>query len=1023
MLTKIIEFSLRQKIIVTILACLLLAYGVFSFVRIPIDAFPDVSSTQVKIIMKMPGASPEEVENRVVRPLELELLGLQGQTSLRSTSKYAIADITINFEDSVNMNIARQMVSERLSTAMSELPAGVSGGLAPIVTPLSDMYMFTIEGNITETEKRQLLDFTIRPALRSIKGVADVSSYGGFAKAYVVIPDFHDMAKLGISISELESALRENLKNDGAGIINRPGEMYLVKIESAAKNIKDIENISMPTQNGYVRIKDFAQVVENHRTRLGFVTIDGERETTEGIVLGLRGANSKNTIEMVEKKLDEIRANLPPDVQINTFYNRSDLTQKAVDAVIKVLAEAIVLIVIVLFLFLGDLRAAVAVSVILPLALSVAFALMEKNGLSANLMSLGGLIIAVGILVDSAVVVVENAFERLSHEQNLTKIHTIYRASKEIAPSVVSGIIIIIVFFVPILTLEGLEGKMFVPLGETIVYALIGSLILSITVIPVMCSFVLKSKPHKETILLRGIEYLYHPMLKFCLNNGRIVMIGSLVFLVFAFSLFPYIGKAFMPTLDEGDIVLSIETTPSTSIDESRDILLRITKEIKDSVPEIKTIITRAGADELGLDLAGFYQSDSFIILKPKDEWEAKSKKEVIDKIHNAVKDFKGVTFIVTQPIDMRISEMVTGVRGDVAIKIFGSDIDELNSLSTQIADILKDIRGSKEVYTALNKGVNYFYVTPQREKMARTNISVEEFSKFMKSSLEGLFIDYIPQGFARTPVLIRQSSDIAYDVSKFQGLELSSEDDLVVPINSVAEIRAVDGPISIMREQSSRVGVVRSNVEDRDLGGFVEEAMARISAEVKLPDGYSLTYGGQFENQQRANARFSTVIPLSILVIFFILFFTFRSITLSLMILLNIPFAVTGGLISLYLSGEYMSVPASVGFIALFGIAVLNGLVMVGYFVQLIKKGHSIDEAVEMGAKRRLRPVLMTASIAALGLVPMLIGGGVGSEVQKPLAVVVLGGLATSTALTLLILPPTFKMIAKRFKIIDGER
>mgnify|MGYP003374956346 FL=1 len=1017
MLTKIIEFSLRQKIIVTILACLLLAYGVFSFVRIPIDAFPDVSSTQVKIIMKMPGASPEEVENRVVRPLELELLGLQGQTSLRSTSKYAIADITINFEDSVNMNIARQMVSERLSTAMSELPAGVSGGLAPIVTPLSDMYMFTIEGNITETEKRQLLDFTIRPALRSIKGVADVSSYGGFAKAYVVIPDFHDMAKLGISISELESVLRENLKNDGAGIINRPGEMYLVKIESAAKNI---ENISMPTQNGYVRIKDFAQVVENHRTRLGFVTIDGERETTEGIVLGLRGANSKNTIEMVEKKLDEIRANLPPDVQINTFYNRSDLTQKAVDAVIKVLAEAIVLIVIVLFLFLGDLRAAVAVSVILPLALSVAFALMEKNGLSANLMSLGGLIIAVGILVDSAVVVVENAFERLSHEQNLTKIHTIYRASKEIAPSVVSGIIIIIVFFVPILTLEGLEGKMFVPLGETIVYALIGSLILSITVIPVMCSFVLKSKPHKETILLRGIEYLYHPMLKFCLNNGRIVMIGSLVFLVFAFSLFPYIGKAFMPTLDEGDIVLSIETTPSTSIDESRDILLRITKQIKDSVPEIKTIITRAGADELGLDLAGFYQSDSFIILKPKDEWEAKNKKEIIDKIHNAVKDFKGVTFIVTQPIDMRISEMVTGVRGDVAIKIFGSDIDELNSLSTQIADILKDIRGSKEVYTALNKGVNYFYVTPQREKMARTNISVEEFSKFMKSSLEGLFIDYIPQGFARTPVLIRQSSDIAYDVSKFQGLELSSEDDLVVPINSVAEIRAVDGPISIMREQSSRVGVVRSNVEDRDLGGFVEEAMARISAEVKLPDGYSLTYGGQFENQQRANARFSTVIPLSILVIFFILFFTFRSITLSLMILLNIPFAVTGGLISLYLSGEYMSVPASVGFIALFGIAVLNGLVMVGYFVQLIKKGHSIDEAVEMGAKRRLRPVLMTASIAALGLVPILIGGVVGSEVQKPLAVVVLGGLATSTALTLLILPPTFKMIAKRFKIIS---
>ena len=1020
MVTNVIEFSLRQRIIVTILACCLLVYGFFSFMRIPIDAFPDVSSTQVKIVMKMPGASPEEVENRVIRPLELELLGLQGQTSLRSTSKYAIADITINFEDSVDMNIARQMVSERLTTAMAELPPGVSGGLAPVVTPLSDMYMFTIEGNISETDKRTLLDFTIRPALRSIKGVADVSSYGGYAKAYVVMPDFHDMARLGISITELETTLRDNLKNDGAGIINRPGEMYLVKIDSAPKSIRDIENISLPTKDGYVRIKDFARVIENHRTRLGFVTIDGDHETTEGIVLGLRGSNSKNTIDLVEKKLDEIRAKLPDGVEIITFYNRSDLTKKAVDSVIKVLTEAIILIVIMLFLFLGDLRASVAVSVILPLALSVAFGLMDKNGLTANLMSLGGLIIAVGILVDSAVVVVENAFERLSRDKNLTPIHTIYRASKEIAPSVVSGIIIIIVFFVPILTLEGLEGKMFVPLGQTIVFALIGSLVLSITVIPVMCSFVLKPKPHKETLLLRAIGVVYNPLLRFCLKHGVLVIISSLVFLAFAFSLFPYIGKTFMPTLDEGDIVVSLETAPSTSLDESRDVLLMITKKVKEAVPEIKTIVSRAGADELGLDLAGLYQSDTFIILKPQEEWEAKNKREVIAKIEEALEDFKGVTVTVTQPIDMRISEMVTGVRGDLAIKIFGSEIDELNDISSQIADILKGIRGNKEVYTAINKGVNYIHVTPKREEMARANIGNDEFAKFMKSSLEGLFIDYIPQGFARTPVFIRQSSDISNNISQFKSLELSSEDDLVVPINSVAEIKEVDGPITIMREQSSRVGVVRSNVEDRDLGGFVEEAMERIATEVKLPEGYTITYGGQFENQQRANARFATVIPLSILVIFFILYFTFRSIALSLMILLNIPFAVTGGLISLYLSGEYISVPASVGFIALFGIAVLNGLVMVGYFVQLIKKGHSIDEAVELGAKRRLRPVLMTASIAALGLVPMLIGGGVGSEVQKPLAVVVLGGLVTSTALTLLILPPTFRMIAKRFKIIS---
>ncbi|PAF44641.1 efflux RND transporter permease subunit [Helicobacter sp. 11S02629-2] len=1018
MLTKIIEFSLRQRIIIVIIACLLFIYGVYNFINIPIDAYPDVSSTQVKVVVKYPGASPEELENRVIRPLELDLLGLQGQKSLRSVSKYSTADITLDFEDSMNIYLARNMVSEKLASILPNLPEGVTASLAPIVTPLSDMYMFTIEGDISLTEKRELLDFTIKPALRSIKGVADVSVVGGYAKAYVVIPDFHDMAKLGISINELESALKDNLKNDGAGIINRKGEGYIVKIESAAKSMDDIENIAISTKHGYVRIKDFATVTQNHLTRLGFITRDGNEETAQAVVLGLKGANSKNTITAVEKKLDELKSQLPKGVKIITYYNRSDLTQKAVDNVIKVLIEAIVLIIILLFLFLGDLRAAVAVSVILPLALSVAFILMHFTDITANLMSLGGLIIAVGILVDSAVVMVENAFERLSHDQNSTKLHSIYRSCKEISTSVVSGIIIIIVFFIPILTLQGLEGKMFSPLGATIVFALIGSLILSITVIPVISSLILKAKPHKDTFLIRFFNYIYNPSLKFCLNNPKKVIVIALIFLVFSFSLFPYIGKAFMPNLDEGEVVLTVETVPSISLPQSREIVLKVEKLLMEKVPEIKEIVGRTGSDELGLDISGLNQTDLFISMKPHKEWKVKTKKELLEKMNDAVKDMKGVSFIFTQPIEMRTSEMLTGVRGDLAIKIFGADIDELNKLSAQIADILRKVHGSSEVYTALNKGVNYLYITPSREAMARAGISTDEFSKFMKSSLEGIFVDYIPSGFIRTPVIIRQDESITYDIAKLKNLELASDNDIAVPITSIANITEVDGPISIIREGGKRYSVVRSNVAGRDLGGFVDEVKQKIDSEVKLPSGYSITYGGQFENQQRANARFATVIPISILVIFFILFFTFRSISLSLLILLNIPFAVTGGLISLFLSGEYMSVPASVGFIALFGIAVLNGLVMVGYFVQLIRQNHTIDEAVEIGAKRRLRPVLMTAFIAALGLVPMLLSHGVGSEVQKPLAIVVLGGLVTSTILTLLILPPTFKIIAKKLKL-----
>ncbi|NHA19645.1 efflux RND transporter permease subunit [Helicobacter pylori] len=1019
MLASIIEFSLRQRVIVIVGAILILFFGTYSFINTPVDAFPDISPTQVKIILKLPGSSPEEMENNIVRPLELELLGLKGQKSLRSISKYSISDITIDFDDSVDIYLARNIVNERLSSVMKDLPVGVEGGMAPIVTPLSDIFMFTIDGNITEIEKRQLLDFVIRPQLRMISGVADVNSIGGFSRAFVIVPDFNDMARLGVSISDLESAVRVNLRNSGAGRVDRDGETFLVKIQTASLSLEDIGKITVSTNLGHLHIKDFAKVISQSRTRLGFVTKDGIGETTEGLVLSLKEANTKEIIAQVYQKLEELKPLLPNGVSINVFYDRSEFTQKAIATVSKTLIEAVVLIIITLFLFLGNLRASVAVGVILPLSLSVAFIFIKLNNLTLNLMSLGGLIIAIGMLIDSAVVVVENAFEKLSANTKTTKLHAIYRSCKEIAVSVVSGVVIIIVFFVPILTLQGLEGKMFRPLAQSIVYALLGTLVLSITIIPVVSSLVLKATPHSETFLTRFLNRIYAPLLEFFVHNPKKVILGAFVFLIASLSLFPFVGKNFMPALDEGDVVLSVETTPSISLDQSKDLMLNIESAIKKHVKEVKSIVARTGSDELGLDLGGLNQTDTFISFIPKKEWSVKTKDELLEKIIDSLKDFKGINFSFTQPIEMRISEMLTGVRGDLAVKIFGDDISELNELSFQIAQALKGIKGSSEVLTTLNEGVNYLYVTPNKESMADVGITSDEFSKFLKSALEGLVVDVIPTGISRTPVMIRQESDFASSITKIKSLALTSKYGVLVPITSIAKIEEVDGPVSIVRENSRRMSVVRSNVVGRDLNSFVEEAKKVIAQNIKLPSSYYITYGGQFENQQRANKRLSTVIPLSILAIFFILFFTFKSIPLALLILLNIPFAVTGGLIALFAVGEYISVPASVGFIALFGIAVLNGVVMIGYFKELLLQGKSVEECVLLGAKRRLRPVLMTACIAGLGLIPLLFSHSVGSEVQKPLAIVVLGGLVTSSALTLLLLPPMFMLIAKKIKIV----
>lgn len=1019
MLKNIIEFSLKQRIIIIIFSSIIAAFGTYSFLSIPIDAFPDISSTQVKIILKAPGMSPTEIENRVVRPLESELLGIVGQKNLRSISKYSIADITIDFDESVDIYKARNMVGEKLSVAFSSLPNGVTGGMAPITTPLGEMFMFVIDGDISNKEKREILDFTIRPALRNIKGVADVNSLGGEARAITITPNFSQMANLGIKISDLESTLNENLQNTGAGRINIAGESFIVQLKTLAKNRNEIAQIPIQTKNGFAKLEDFASVNDDYITRLGFVTKDGIGEATQGLVLSLKGANSKDAIEEIKKRLSEL--SLPSGVKIETFYDRSNLTQKAVNSVVKVLAEAVILIVITLFLFLGNLRAAIAVSIILPLALAFAFIMMKIFGMSANLMSLGGLVIAVGMLVDSAVVMVENIFSYLGENKSkLSKLHIVYRAANEVALPVFSGILIIILFFLPLLTLEGLEGKLFSPVAIAIVFALFGSLILSLTIIPVVSSFILKQENHKDTKLNKFFAFLYARALKFALKRTKTIFSLALVFLVLSFSLIVFIGNEFMPTLDEGDIVLSSETPPSISLNQSKELNLKIQNQIMKNVSEVKSIIARTGSDEIGLDPMGLNQSDSYIVLKPKDQWEVKTKEEIKDKIKETLKDFKGISFGFTQPIEMRTSEMLTGARGDVAIKIFGAEIDRLNEISNQIANLLSTINGSSEIFTTLNEGFTYLQIEPDKVNMANLGIDILEFQKFLQSSLDGINVASISSGIKTTPVIIRMENDLTNNINKFKTLEITSKEGIAVPITSIAKITQIDGPVQVNRENAYRMSVVRSNVVGRDLNGYVNEIKQRINDEIILDEGYRITYGGQFENQQRANKRLLTIIPLSIVFIFFILFFTFKRISIALLILLNIPFALTGGLIALYLSGEYISVPASVGFIALFGIAVLNGLVMVSYFISLIKNGYSIDDAVKIGAERRLRPVLMTAFIAGFGLLPLLLSSGVGSEVQRPLAVVILGGLVTSCMLTLLILPPAFRYLAKKVKLYD---
>lgn len=1010
MLNKLIQFSLTQRLLVMLCTVLLIAAGSYAFKELPIDAFPDVSTTQVKIIIKAPGMTPEEVESRITAPIEVEMLGIPKQTMLRSVAKYALTDITVDFADGTDIYWARQQVAERLSAIWSNLPTDINGGIAPMTTPLGEMFMFTVEGDdLTIEQRRGLLDWVIRPALRTVNGVADVNALGGVVRTFEVVPNNAKLYARGITLADLQSSLELNNRNDGAGRLSDGEESLLVRAEGKFQTIDDIQNTIVRASQGMpVRISDVAEVKMGALTRYGAVTKNGKSEAVEGLVLGLRGANAQQVVKNVRAKLDEIQPTLPKGVSVDVFYDRGNLVERAVNTVTRALLEATILVLVLLVLFLGNFRAAVTVALALPLAALVTFILMAQFGMSANLMSLGGLSIAIGMLVDGAVVVVENIVSHLAHGQNgkLPRLHLIYRAVREVSIPVTSGILIIITVFLPLLTLQGLEGKLFSPVALAVVFALAGSLVLSLTVIPVLASFLLKKVSHEEPWVVRQAIKLYEPVLRWSLANTRVISAIVVATLAVTVIVYLQIGKTFMPVMDEGDILMQIEKLPSINLEKSLELDLAVQRKLMEKVPEVKGVVARVGSDELGLDPMGLNQTDSFLVLKPKNEWRMRDKEALTDEIRKVLDDMPGISYAFTQPIEMRVNEMILGVRGDLAIKIFGNDLVKLDEMAQQTVKILKEIPGSQDVYTPQNSGVQYMQVTIDRFAAGRLGFNVSEVESVLRTQLEGRQIGIVQEGLRRTPIVLRGSESLRASPAEFANLMLTLPNGNNVPITTVAKLERIEGPVKVDREKGARMVVVVANVRGRDLVGFVEEAKNKVQQQIKLPEAYSMQWGGQFENQQRAAARLAVVVPVALGLIFLLLFATFRSIRQSLLILSNIPFAMVGGIFALWFSGEYLSVPASVGFIALLGIAVLNGVVMVSYFNQLLAHGMALGEVVVEGAKRRLRPVLMTANIAAFGLIPLLFATGPGSEIQRPLAIVVIGGLISATSLTLILLP-----------------
>lgn len=1019
MMNRWIDMALTQRLFVWLILLVLLSLGTLAWLKTPIDAFPNVTSPQVNIILKAPGMTPEEIESRITALVETEMLGIAKQKTLRSITKYALTDITVTFEDGTDIYWARQQVAERLNGLRDKLPSGLEGGIAPPTTPLSDILMFTLDSpTLSLAERRQLLDWVIRPALRTVAGVADVNALGGEVRSYEVEPDPQRMVAHGITFAQLQTALAQNNQNDGAGRLVEGEEVLIVRSMGTLTSTQAIAALRVGEINQQpITVGDVARVRMGSLTRYGGVTRNGEGETVQGIVLAMTGVDTKAVLNEVEKKLSSLAPALPDNLSLNVFYHRGQLIDRAIETISKALLEAIALVLLLLIVFLGNWRAALTVATLLPMALIISFIWLYALGISANLMSLGGLVIALGLIVDNGVVVVENMVHRLeqSPQQRLPRLHLMAQSVKEMAIPVGVGMTIIVLIFLPLLSLEDIEGKLFKPVALSIIFTLISALLLALLVIPTIAAQLIKHHHPSQQNWLDRLERAYERgLIRWQAHTLTLLGFAS-VALVGATLLFGQIGKIFLPTMDEGDLIVQLEKTPSINLIDSLALDSRVQQALLSQVPEIKAIIARAGSDEIGLDPMGLNDTDTFVSLHPAHTWRTPYDKEAVKQvIQRVLEQFPDINTTLTQPIEMRVSEMLTGTRGDITIKIYGSDSHQLTQLAGYVYERLQGMEGVSEVFTPTNDGLQYLTFTLDHEKIRHFSLTVDELQSYLRSQLEGVPAGTVYEANRRTPIVLRGSGVLDESLSDLSQLPIPNSTASGLLLSDLATAQRNESAVSISREQGQRFAVVLVNVAERDLSSVVVDAQHRL-ADLSLPEGYHLVFGGQFENQQRVNQRLSWLIPLGILFIALLLVVTLKRWSMTLLALSTIPFALIGGVVSLYLSGEYLSLPASIGFIALLGIAILNGVVMLDTFNRLEQQGISPNQIYVQGAKRRLRPVLMTASIAALGLVPLLFATGPGSEIQRPLAIVIIGGLFTSTLLTLVLLPLLYQRFVSK--------
>ncbi|MFS8977431.1 efflux RND transporter permease subunit [Cupriavidus necator] len=1028
MMKSLVEAAIKQRLVVCVIAVVLLFFGLNAATKLSVDAFPDVTNVQVQIATEATGRSPEEVERFVTVPIEMAMTGLPGLEEMRSLNKAGLSLITLVFTDATDVYFARQLVMERLIEVGGRMPEGVSPVLGPVSTGLGEVYQYTLDraddGNRELTqeelaERRIAQDWVVRPLLRSIPGVAEINSQGGYVRQYQALVNPERMRHYEISIQQVYQALARNNANSGGGVLPHYAEQYLIRGVGLAKGVDDLGSIVLKEVNGTpVYLRDVASVTIGHEVRQGALVKNGQTEAVGGIVMMMRGGNAKEVVSRVKERVAEIneRGMLPGKLQIVPYYDRSELVDAALWTVTKVLLEGVVLVVIVLFLFLGDVRSSVIVLATLVLTPLLTFMVMNQVGLSANLMSLGGLAIAIGLMVDGSVVVVENAFERLGHkEPGLSKTEILVKAVQEVATPVIVGVGIIILVFLPLMTLSGMEGKMFAPLAFTISIALAISLFLSLTLSPVLSSYLLKGGAEHDTRVIAFLKRHYLRMLHWALGNSRKTVIGAVAAFVATLLIVPLLGTSFIPEMKEGSIVPAIDRVPNISLEESVKLEKEANKLVL-GVPGVKSVVSGVGRGESPADPQGQNESTPIASLKDRDQWpDGWTQDDIANAIREKLKAIPGVQIVMAQPISDRVDEMVSGVRSDVAVKVFGDDLDKLRELAGEISRVAGGIQGSQDIRIERVSGQQYLSIEIDRQAIARYGLNVSDIHDVIEIAIGGKRATDIFEGERRFAAAVRLPEEFRGNVQAIRQLLVSTTNGMQVPLQSVARIEVNDGPAQISREMAKRRVVVMINVKDRDLGGFVAELQQAAGSKVKLPEGYYLEWGGQFQNMERAMGHLKIIVPVTIAAIFFLLFLLFNSLRFATLIITVLPFASIGGIIGLFVTGEYLSVPASVGFIALWGMAVLNGVVLVSYIRTLRDSGLSLDEAVVQGATQRFRPVMMTATIAMLGLVPFLFSTGPGSEVQRPLAVVVIGGLITSTLLTLVMVPTLYRWFDDR--------